>query len=398
MLTVAVAAVAALVSVWLFATAGADGGDFSLRLSVSPSLGGGVTVDAAPLGTLSADSFLAPAHLVVDVGDLKPQVVSATVNETLAGATPSVLERDASDLFSEGVSRGLTRLLLVSLLLGALGGAAAGLLLRRNRRDTALGAGVGLVTIGLIAGLAWYTHDPSAYRSPTSTGAFAAQPVTGYPRPGTLPDPDVGSYLGKLQRNLAGLYGGFLLPVESAAARQGATRVVVAVAGTSDDLTRAVASTAEADYVVWLDGGPFVAGESAGPGSDGTADSGPPAAPPAVPPSQLGNVTLITYDGLPAPVGSATLSRHPTGAVTMAGPGAASLAISAEPRTFPIPEDSPVVVLPPVEPLSDDGTDRSDTVVVLYLDPESGALRAYDEVSSTETDIEVVRRNLAGLR
>ena len=394
MLTVAAAAVAALVSVWLFAAAGADGGDFSLRLSVSPSLGGGVTVNAAPLGTLSADSFVAPAHLVVDVGDLAPKVVSATVNEALAGATPSVLERDASDLFSEGVSRGLTRLLVVSLLLGALGGAAAGLLLRRHPRDTALGAGVGLVTIGLLAGLAWFTHDPSAYRSPTATGAFAAQPVTGDPRPGTLPDPDVGSYLGKLQRNLAGLYRGFLLPVESAAARQGASRVVVAVAGTSDDLTRAVAATSEAEYVVWLDGGPFVAGESAGPGADGTVAAGPPAAPP----SQLGNVTLITYDGIPAPVGSARLSRHPTGAVTMAGPGAASLAISAEPRTFPIPEDSPVLVLPPVEPQSDDGTDRSDTVVVLYLDPESGALRAYDEVSATESDIEVVRRNLAGLR
>jgi hypothetical protein len=317
---VALGVVASAAGVWVlvqvFPGVPLQAGSVDLRVTVVPALTGGLTVEAPPLGNLSADSFTAPARVVAHVESIDVGAVDGILRGT---APPSVGTPDAAQL---------SRVIGLALALDAGAAAAFGIVLavalrlgRSRAARVSLSAAATVVLVGFVGLL---TQDTAAYAQPERTGAWAALPELS---PVSLAEGriggDLGAQLTRFGQNLTGFYAALTADARAAGLRDDSRVVLVVPDG--------LPATARASAVAWFE---------------------PDA---VVPPEELQPTAEVTStpDGLVLPDGS-------TAPLT---PGTAD---EVSPSRF----------------------------AVLYLDPDSGALRAVDLVTVDGAGATLERRTV----
>lgn len=165
------------------------------RVRFEASFGRGVTdIALPPLGTLRANTHLAPLHLSaaleeVDVDALRPYLTSAEGPARLAAQ----LERQALDRTWPFALR--------LLWIGGVGAAALGALAFRDARRAAVALAAGLIAVGGAEGLAAQTFDARAFLTPSYSGTLALAPQLFGPVEGTIRR--VGYFRDELERIVA---------------------------------------------------------------------------------------------------------------------------------------------------------------------------------------------------
>ena len=168
-------------------------GPFHVRFDAS--FGRGVTdIALPPLGTLRANTHLAPLHLRatlqdVDVDALQPFVTS-----------PDGPTRLAADLERETLDRTVPFAFWL-LEIGSLGALALGALVFRDTRRAAAALLAGLIAVAAAEGLTLATYDPQAFLTPSYTGTLALAPQLFGPVEGTIRR--VGYFRDELERIVA---------------------------------------------------------------------------------------------------------------------------------------------------------------------------------------------------
>lgn len=209
-----------------------DAGSVRLRVTVVPSLHGGVTVQAPPLGELAADSFTAPARVVARADAIHVGAVDPLLRGV---ATPRFEVPDSVDL-----ARVVGLAVLADAAAAALLGALLGLVLRlppaRVGRIAAAGAAV-VVAVGF---LALITHRATAYDEPQRTGAWAALPEldSASLSRGHI-EGALGEQLARFGANLTGFYRALTTDARNFALRDDSRAVLVVPEGLPSDVLTA---------------------------------------------------------------------------------------------------------------------------------------------------------------
>ncbi len=168
-------------------------GPFHVRFDAS--FGRGLTdIALPPLGTLRANTHLAPLHLRatlqdVDVDALQPFVTSPDGPTRLAAA----LERETLDRTAPFA--------FWLLEIGSLGALALGALVFRDTRRAVAALLAGLIAVAAAEGLTLATYDPQAFLTPSYTGTLALAPQLFGPVEGTIRR--VGYFRDELERIVA---------------------------------------------------------------------------------------------------------------------------------------------------------------------------------------------------
>ncbi|RIV40623.1 metallophosphoesterase [Micromonospora radicis] len=149
---------------------GTDIGPFHARLSVSPSTGGGTTIDIPPLGALKLDSHDGPTHLTVELGALDQGRVEALIDD------PASLNR-ATQSAVEEVQDGVLRLGLRTIGAAVLATLVLALLVFRDTRRAAWAGGLALLITAGSLGTAAATIRPQAIEEPTYEGLLVNAPA-----------------------------------------------------------------------------------------------------------------------------------------------------------------------------------------------------------------------------
>jgi predicted MPP superfamily phosphohydrolase len=161
-LRIGVALAGALIAVLLFARISAPIGPFDASLAFRP-LGGGAELHIPPLGSLGVDVYDGPLRL-----DIQLERVDAERAQALA--TDPVRLAGVVDQVTEDLQSAVVRLVWTTAGLAVAGAALASLLLFRRRREPLLAAGVTLAVLVGTAGLGVATWRPEAMTQPTYTG------------------------------------------------------------------------------------------------------------------------------------------------------------------------------------------------------------------------------------
>jgi predicted MPP superfamily phosphohydrolase len=161
-LRVAVAVTGALIAVLLFGRISAPIGPFDASLSFQPA-GGGAAVAVPPLGALSVDVYDGPLRL-----DIALQRVDQDRAEALA--TDPVRLSGVVDQVSEDLRGAVVRLTLITAGVAIAGAALTSLIVLRRRREPAIAAAVAAALLLGTAGLGAATWRPEALSQPTYTG------------------------------------------------------------------------------------------------------------------------------------------------------------------------------------------------------------------------------------
>ncbi|TFV92232.1 metallophosphoesterase [Blastococcus sp. CT_GayMR20] len=162
-LRVVVALTGALVAVLLFGRISAPIGPFDATLAFRPSLDGGAAVAVPPLGALSVDVYEGPLRL-----DVALQRVDQ--DRARALATDPVRLAGVVDQVSADLRGAVVRLAWTTAAVALAGAAVTSLVVLRRRREPLLALGVtGALLLGT-AGLGALTWRPEALSQPTYTG------------------------------------------------------------------------------------------------------------------------------------------------------------------------------------------------------------------------------------
>jgi predicted MPP superfamily phosphohydrolase len=161
-LRVAVAVTGAIIAVLLFGRISAPIGPFDASLAFRPT-GGGATVAVPPLGALSVDAYDGPLRLDIALQRVDPERARALASDPvrLAGVVNEV---------SDDLRSALVRLALVTTGVAIAGAALASLIALRRWRESVIAAGVTTVLLLGAAGLGAATWRPEALSQPTYTG------------------------------------------------------------------------------------------------------------------------------------------------------------------------------------------------------------------------------------
>jgi predicted phosphodiesterase len=168
-------------------------GPFSVRIDAS--FGRGVTdIALPPLGTLRANTHVAPLHLRatledVDVDALQPYLTSPDGPSRLAAQ----VERKTLDR--------VWPFALWLLEIGALGALTLGALVFRDMRRATAALLAGFIVVATAEGLALQTYEPKAFLTPSYTGTLALAPQLFGPVEGTIRR--VGYFRDELERIVA---------------------------------------------------------------------------------------------------------------------------------------------------------------------------------------------------
>ena len=168
---VVIGLVGALLGVLVAGRVTAPVGPFDAGLAFQPSLHGSTTVDVPPLGQLQLDTHSGPVRLNVRVETLRDDAARAIV------ADPEQLRGLGDDVQSD-LRSGMVSLVLRTVLVTAVGALALGLLvfrLRWRRVLAATGAGVGALLV--TAGVSVATFEESSLAEPEFTGLLASAPA-----------------------------------------------------------------------------------------------------------------------------------------------------------------------------------------------------------------------------
>jgi predicted MPP superfamily phosphohydrolase len=161
-LRVLVAVTGALVAVLLFGRISAPIGPFDATLAFRPS-GGGASVAVPPLGEIEADVYDGPLRL-----DIALQRVDQERARALA--TDPVRLAGVVDQVTEDLTSAVVRLVWTTAALAVAGAALAGLLVTRRRREPLIAAGITTALLVGTGGLGAATWRPKALSQPTYTG------------------------------------------------------------------------------------------------------------------------------------------------------------------------------------------------------------------------------------
>jgi predicted MPP superfamily phosphohydrolase len=161
-LRVAVAATGAVIAVLLFGHISAPIGPFDADLAFQPG-GGGAAVAVPPLGALSVDAYQGPLRLEIALQRVDPERARALASDPvrLAGVVNEV---------SDDLRGAIIRLSLVTTGVAIAGAALTSLVALRRWREPAIAAGVTSVLLLGTAGLGAATWRPEALSQPTYTG------------------------------------------------------------------------------------------------------------------------------------------------------------------------------------------------------------------------------------
>lgn len=161
-LRVGVALAGALIAVLLLGRVHAPIGPFDATLAFSPT-GGGATVAVPPLGALDVDVYDGPLRL--DIGLQRVDQVRAKALATDPVRLAGVVDQVSADLRSAVI-----RLAVTTAGVALAGGALASLIVFRRRKEPLLALGVTAVVLAGTAGLGEATWRPEALTQPTYTG------------------------------------------------------------------------------------------------------------------------------------------------------------------------------------------------------------------------------------
>jgi predicted phosphodiesterase len=145
-------------------------GPFTADLSLRPSLSGGTVVHVPPLGELQLDTHAGPVRLDVRVAQLRSEAARSIV------ADPESLRGLGEDVNGD-LRDGVQELVLRTLLVTVAGAALLGLLVFRRGRATLAAAGSGLAALVAAAGVIALTADERALAEPRYTGLLASAPT-----------------------------------------------------------------------------------------------------------------------------------------------------------------------------------------------------------------------------
>jgi predicted phosphodiesterase len=161
-LRVLVALTGALVAVLLFGRVSAPIGPFDATLAFRP-VGGGASVAVPPLGELSVDLYDGPLHLDVALQQVDQDRAQALASDPVRLA--GVVDHVSADLQAAVIRLTWTTAVL------ALGGAAlTSLVITRRRREPLIAVGLTAVVLFGTGGLGAATWRPQALSQPTYTG------------------------------------------------------------------------------------------------------------------------------------------------------------------------------------------------------------------------------------
>ena len=166
---VAYGAVGALVGVALAATVEVRVGPFETTFSARPSLAGETLVRLAPLGTVRLDTHDAPVAVEARIDELRRDEAESIAED------PSRLAAIEDQLAADARS-GLWALLVRSALASIVGGAALAFAGSLRLRAALVGAGAGAVLVGFGGGLALATWNPRALAEPRYSGLLSVAP------------------------------------------------------------------------------------------------------------------------------------------------------------------------------------------------------------------------------
>jgi predicted phosphodiesterase len=161
-LRVVVALTGALIAVLLFGRISAPIGPFDATLAFRPA-GGGAAVSVPPLGALSVDVYDGPLRLDVALQRVDQERAQALAADPVR--LSGVVDRVSADLRSAVV-----RLAWTTAGLALAGTAVTSLVITRRRREPLIAAGLTTVVLLGTAGLGAATWRPQALSQPTYTG------------------------------------------------------------------------------------------------------------------------------------------------------------------------------------------------------------------------------------
>jgi predicted MPP superfamily phosphohydrolase len=161
-LRVAVALIGAVIAVLLFGRISAPIGPFDATLAFEPT-GGGAAVAVPPLGSLNVDVYDGPLRLDIALQRVDPDRARALATDPvrLAGVVNQV---------SDDLRGALLRLGWTTAGVAIAGAAVTSLIVLRRRRESAIAVGVTTVLLLGTAGLGAATWRPEALSQPTYTG------------------------------------------------------------------------------------------------------------------------------------------------------------------------------------------------------------------------------------
>ncbi|TFV86472.1 metallophosphoesterase [Blastococcus sp. CT_GayMR16] len=162
-LRVGVALIGAVIAVLLFGRISAPIGPFDATLAFRPALDGGATVAVPPLGDLQVDVYDGPLRLDIGLQRVDQERARALASDPvrLAGVVNQV---------SDDLRGAVVRLAWTTALVAIAGAALTSLVVLRRRREPLIAAGVTTVLLLGTAGLGAATWRPEALSQPTYTG------------------------------------------------------------------------------------------------------------------------------------------------------------------------------------------------------------------------------------
>lgn len=195
-----IGAVGAVLGVLIAGSVTADVGPFQARLSLQPALHGSTVVAVPPLGELQLATHSGPVRLQIDITQLRPDAAQALARD------PSQLRRVGEQVSHD--LRGAVKGLVLRTVLTTLAGAATlGLLVFRRWRWVIGCAVTGLLALTALGGTAAATADERALAQPRFTGLLASAPTAVGDVRDLLASVDAyGLQLGRLVTNVSKLY------------------------------------------------------------------------------------------------------------------------------------------------------------------------------------------------
>ena len=145
-------------------------GPFQADMVLRPSLSGSTTVEVPPLGELRLDTHSGPVSLGVRISQLRGDAARAIV------ADPEQLRGLGAEVNAD-LRDGLRSLLARSALVTLVGAALLGLLVFRRWRATLAAAGSGAAALAIAGAITYATVNERALAEPRFTGLLASAPT-----------------------------------------------------------------------------------------------------------------------------------------------------------------------------------------------------------------------------
>jgi predicted phosphodiesterase len=168
--TIGFASVGALLALLIGGSSGAAVGPFDTTVTARPALSGYTAVRLAPLGSIEMDTHDAPLGLELRVDELRLDEAERIAEN------PRVL-RSLEDEINADVREALWRAALRGLAVAALGGAVGALVARPQMRSAVVGAATGAVLVIALGAMTVVTLDAEAVGEPEYSGLLTVAPA-----------------------------------------------------------------------------------------------------------------------------------------------------------------------------------------------------------------------------